>query len=811
MKVYTDVSRKTVGEDRIAICSIFGCESIKRVKPLKFGFFGFGKYPKCKKHHVFLVYIDERIGDFVDSVLACLFDKAGLPPSDLLDCVRSKYPEELDSFVRGWVYCITVGRGGPIVSCYLDAISNAYLKQLTKKQVKVLKIDSNLEKNSPYQSIRNGMSEITNQYTRLLKHHRVHSEVIDEYKYLKPFSTSLRKELNDWQTKILDHNKMINSSENKKEMSLKETKLYYDQILNVGTCRCLLGLNPESKEVKKAKLTAFGRFSAYYEFYTEGLTMKYTKSDINDLCSESKLYTENFNLKDIFKEDNDFLMINNKNYEYNSCNSITYEKDDFDLKEGSNSEDIQKIKNLLKNVNWRQISDNWIIQVKGRGKIALNPFKMCSKNNPLYMHKKWLEWVYTNEDLRLSDRTLAKICGLKNHKSIRHWRGNFNIQTREESGYYVIPDGYIDLYMLKEYKHPELNPFGNKRIKRREHIVKMEKHLMNSLTPRELALHPCLVGDDDGNFYIKIGSVVHHINYRKQDNYVENLWLYMGHSEHNNNNINTCFSGLIKLGQLIFSKSDNQYHLDNQFDFRKLNHEQIEEIIKPVEFYRRYEKIDIVREEIKKIDWSDMKWTIDVQINKISKRKIHLNPYNDCSEENPLYRHKGWVEKIIGYSRFNLTDSRLAVLCRISLNTAYRWRGKIHRIPIESWGFKRYLHTQKNRTQIWIKVSKKYGNPFATKKVGFNYMLEHRYLLERELERHPQKYHKYLVNGKYLKTECRVHHVNLDSLDNRLQNLHPCKNHSEHEKIHSSLFDLIDVLLKKKFLIFNDGRYLLNY
>ena len=110
-----------------------------------------------------------------------------------------------------------------------------------------------------------------------------------------------------------------------------------------------------------------------------------------------------------------------------------------------------------------------------------------------------------------------------------------------------------------------------------------------------------------------------------------------------------------------------------------------------------------------------------------------------------------------------------------------------------------------------IKVSKKYGNHFAIKKVGFNYMLEHRYLLERELEQQPQKYHKYLVNGKYLKQECMVHHVNLDSLDNRLQNLHPCKNHSEHEKIHSSLFDLIDVLLKKKFLIFNDGRYLLNY
>jgi len=810
MKVYTDVSRKTVGEDRIAICPIFGCESIKRVKPLKIGFFGFGKYPICKKHHVALVYIDERIGDFVDGALACLFDKAGLPSSDLLACVKSKHPEEFNSFIQGWVYCITVGRGAPIVSRYLDAISNAYLKQLTKKQIKSLKTNGNLKKKSLYQSLWNGMSEITNQYTRLLKHTRVHSEVINEYKNLKPFSIKLRKELNNWQKKNLVHNKTINSSENKNEMSLKETKFHYDRILNVGTCRCLLGLNPESKELKKSTLTAFDRFSAYHEFYTEGLTTKFTKSDINEFCSENKLNIETFKPKDISKKENGFLMFYNNNYEDNSFNSIKYEKDDFALEDGANLEDIEKIKQFLKNVNWRQISDNWIIQVKGHGKIALNPYKLCSKKNPLYMHKKWLEWVYNNEDLRISDRTIAKICGVKSHMSIGYWRGKFNIQTREESGLYIIPEGYIDLYMPKEYKHPELNPIGNKRITRREHIVRMEEYLMNSLTPRELSLHPCLVGDADGNFYIKNGSVVHHINYRKQDNYIENLWLYKGHSEHINNNINTCLSGLIKLGQIFFSKSDNQYYLDNQSDYRKLKHEQVEEIIKPVEFFR-YENIDIVKEEIKKIDWSDMKWTIDVQINKISSRKIHLNPYNDCSEENPLYRHKGWVERITGDSRFNLTDSRLAELCRISVTTAYRWRGKIHRIPVESWGFKRYLHTQKNRTQIWIKVSKSYGNPFAIKKVGFNYMLEHRYLLELELAREQQKYHKYLVNGKYLKPECRVQHINLDSLDNRISNLHPCKNHSEHEKIHSSLFDLIDALLKKKIMIFKNGIYILNY
>ena len=46
MKTYTQVSRKTLEEDRIAICPTFGCKSIKRVKPLKIRFIGFGKNPK---------------------------------------------------------------------------------------------------------------------------------------------------------------------------------------------------------------------------------------------------------------------------------------------------------------------------------------------------------------------------------------------------------------------------------------------------------------------------------------------------------------------------------------------------------------------------------------------------------------------------------------------------------------------------------------------------------------------------------------------------------------------------------------------
>ena len=280
MKAYTNVSRRTVGEDRVAICPSFGCEYMTRVRPFKFRFLGFNRYPKCKSHHIPLVYIDERIGDFVDAALACLFDKAGLPSPEILEGVKSRFPDEFTSFVEGWVYCITVGRGAPMVSRYMDVISNTYLKQLTKKQIKALKKGNDSKLNLVNKAIKDGMDEITIQYTRILKHLRAHSEVLTDHQKLQALSKSLQNYMKDWQKYVLKHNEIINSPENKYKMALKEIKNNYDQILSVGTCRCLLGLNPESKEIKKAKITAFDRFSSYHEFYTEGLTMKFTKSDI---------------------------------------------------------------------------------------------------------------------------------------------------------------------------------------------------------------------------------------------------------------------------------------------------------------------------------------------------------------------------------------------------------------------------------------------------------------------------------------------------------------------------------------------------
>ena len=366
MKAYTNVSRKTVGEDRVAICPNFGCEFISRVKLLKFGFLGFGKYPKCKKHHIPLVYIDERIGDFVDAALACLFDKSGLPPSELYESIKSKFPDEFNSFIEGWVYCITVGRGAPIVSRYMDTISNVYLKQLTKKQIKALKKGDGSKPNLVNKAIKEGMDEITIQYARVLKHLRAHSEVLIEHQKLKSLSKSLRNYLKNWQSNKLKLNEILNSSDNTREMVLKEIKVSYDQILNVGICRCLLGLNPESKELKKANITAFDRFSAYHEFHKEGLTMKFTKSDINDIRIGIELSinknTLNFDKKlGLFKslnQDKSHIMSPNSDNDKNLYGSfVNHPSENIHILENFSSI-LQELKSKYKN---QKITRNGII------------------------------------------------------------------------------------------------------------------------------------------------------------------------------------------------------------------------------------------------------------------------------------------------------------------------------------------------------------------------------------------------------------------------------------------------------------------
>ncbi len=67
---------------------------------------------------------------------------------------------------------------------------------------------------------------------------------------------------------------------------------------------------------------------------------------------------------------------------------------------------------------------------------------------------------------------------------------------------------------------------------------------------------------------------------------------------------------------------------------------------------------------------------------------------------------------------------------------------------------------------------------------------EHRHVMEQHL-------------GRRLTDRERVHHINLDKRDNRIENLHLCKSGSAHSLAHHSINGIIPVLLKRGVITFN--------
>ncbi len=78
-----------------------------------------------------------------------------------------------------------------------------------------------------------------------------------------------------------------------------------------------------------------------------------------------------------------------------------------------------------------------------------------------------------------------------------------------------------------------------------------------------------------------------------------------------------------------------------------------------------YDKLNDVKEKLKKIDWNKVSnnWEVSFRKNQYSNYiLVNLNPYQDCSPENPLYMHKEWVEKIYYDKDFQMTDEKFAKL-----------------------------------------------------------------------------------------------------------------------------------------------------
>lgn len=88
--------------------------------------------------------------------------------------------------------------------------------------------------------------------------------------------------------------------------------------------------------------------------------------------------------------------------------------------------DEERIKEEIKSFNWEAISQNWKIPT---GEL-LDPTKDCSRTNPLYKHKNWLEKIYNNKKWELTDGKIARITNTS-QTTINYWRKKLQIETRE--------------------------------------------------------------------------------------------------------------------------------------------------------------------------------------------------------------------------------------------------------------------------------------------------------------------------------------------------------------------------------------------
>lgn len=86
--------------------------------------------------------------------------------------------------------------------------------------------------------------------------------------------------------------------------------------------------------------------------------------------------------------------------------------------------------------------------------------------------------------------------------------------------------------------------------------------------------------------------------------------------------------------------------------------------------------LERVQQEMKKINWSSISenWTVRVSANK----EITLNPYTLPSKENPLYKHKQWLQTVYNHKNWNLNDNGLRTISGVSHTTIYKWRKKFN-------------------------------------------------------------------------------------------------------------------------------------
>jgi len=243
--------------------------------------------------------------------------------------------------------------------------------------------------------------------------------------------------------------------------------------------------------------------------------------------------------------------------------------------------DIEKIKKRIREIDFGKLTYRFRKNQNSPSiEIELDPYSDCSHANPLYRNKVWLERIYLDKDLNLSDKKLAKICQIDD-SNITRWRKRHGIPTKERKSvgkWLEKKSGRVRMYMPHDYLHPQQKHYANGERKntRFEHDYLMEQYLVKhpKLIREKFGVlrDNCLLRGTDGKLYLNNECPVHHINYIKNDNRLKNFWLCESKKAHDCKievSFFKCLSKLIKLGQIVFRNGN--YFFREDFNYKVLN------------------------------------------------------------------------------------------------------------------------------------------------------------------------------------------------------------------------------------------------
>ena len=211
--------------------------------------------------------------------------------------------------------------------------------------------------------------------------------------------------------------------------------------------------------------------------------------------------------------------------------------------------------------------------------------------------------------------------------------------------------------------------------------------------------------------------------------------------------------------------------------------------------------LEQIKDELTKFNWKTISenWTVKLSANK----EITLNPYELPSKENPLYKHKEWLQTAYNHKTWNLNDNGLRTISGVSNATVYKWRKKFN-IPTKQPNqkpFKNETHKEcgrchqiKQRNEFELRNDKRKNKPYLRSNCNqCKNELKQIYLFKNK-----HKILSNIYNGEYKEKcpECETKVIKLPAFDFH----HPDKNLKKEQRIrtYSNWMKTKELLEKEK-------------